>query len=80
MMNINIIHFFLDVNSVAVMAGMHSGSSIAAMYESLLKQTKRIRSIKKFHAFTDSGLEEDEFTECVHSLADCKEAYEDNYI
>ncbi|GAB1864451.1 Protein misato [Camponotus japonicus] len=69
-----------DVNSVAVMAGMHSGNSIAAMYESLLKQTKRIRSIKKFHAFTDSGLEEDEFTECIHSLADCKGAYEDNYI
>ncbi|KAL6443045.1 hypothetical protein ACFW04_002793 [Cataglyphis niger] len=69
-----------DVNSVAVMAGMHSGNSIAAMYESLLKQTKRIKSIKKFHAFTDSGLEEDEFTECIHNLADCKEAYEDHYI
>ncbi|KMQ87062.1 protein misato [Lasius niger] len=69
-----------DVNSVAVMAGMHSGNSIAAMYESLLKQTKRIKSIKKFHAFTNSGLEEDEFTECIHSLADCKEAYEEHYI
>ncbi|EGI70724.1 PREDICTED: protein misato [Acromyrmex echinatior] len=69
-----------DVNSIAVMAGMHSGSNVAAMYESLLKQTKRIRSIKKFHAFTDSGLEEDEFVECVHNLTDCKEAYEDYYI
>ena len=71
---------FLDVNSIAVMAGMHSGSNVAAMYESLLKQIKRIRSIKKFHAFTDSGLEEDEFVECVHNLTDCKEAYEDYYI
>ncbi|EZA51335.1 hypothetical protein DMN91_002071 [Ooceraea biroi] len=69
-----------DVKSVAVMAGLHSGSKVAAMYESLLKQTKRIRSIKKLHAFTDSGLEEDEFIECVHNLANCKEAYEDCYI
>lgn len=69
-----------NVNSVAVMAGMHTGSNVAAMYESLLKQTKRIRSIKKFHAFTDSGLEEDEFTECIHNLSDYKEAYENYYI
>ncbi|XP_067212096.1 protein misato-like [Linepithema humile] len=69
-----------DVNSVAAMAGLHSSNGIAAMYESLLNQIKRIRSIKKFHAFMDSGLEEDEFTECVHNLADCKEAYEDHYI
>lgn len=59
---------------------MHSGSSIAAMYEALLQQIKRIRSFKKFHAFTDSGMDEDEFTECVHNLNDCKEAYEDYYI
>ncbi|XP_014468077.1 PREDICTED: protein misato isoform X2 [Dinoponera quadriceps] len=69
-----------DVKSVAVMAGMHSSGSIAAMYETLLKQIKRIRSIKKLHAFTDSGLDEDEFAECVHNLQDCKEAYEDHYI
>lgn len=72
--------FLSDVNSVAVMAGMHTGSNVAAMYESLLKQIKRIRSIKKFHAFTDSGLEEDEFTECIHNLSDYKEAYENYYI
>lgn len=62
------------------MAGMHNSGSIAAMYETLLKQTKRIRSIKKFHAFMDSGLDEDEFVECVHNLQDCKEEYEDHYI
>ncbi|XP_019697425.1 protein misato isoform X2 [Harpegnathos saltator] len=69
-----------DVKSIAVMAGMHSNGSIAAMYETLLKQTKRIRSIKKFHSFTDSGLDEDEFAECIHNLQDCKETYENHYI
>ncbi|XP_076658270.1 misato mitochondrial distribution and morphology regulator [Halictus rubicundus] len=69
-----------DVNSVSVMAGLHSGSSIQTMYESLHSQLSRIRSIRQFHAFTDSGLEEDEFRECLNHLLDCKENYEDNYI
>ncbi|OAD59046.1 Protein misato [Eufriesea mexicana] len=69
-----------DVKSVPVMAGLHSGSSLSAMYESLHSQLNRIRSIKKFHAFTDSGLEEDEFKECLSHLLDCKENYEDRYI
>lgn len=68
------------MKSIAVMAGMHSSGGIAAMFETLLKQIKRVRSIKKFHAFVDSGLDEDEFVECVHGLQDCKEAYEHHYI
>lgn len=62
------------------MAGLHSGSSIASIYESLHTQVQRIRSIKRFHAFTDSGLEEDEFSDCLNHLLDCKETYEDHYI
>ncbi|XP_043506654.1 protein misato [Frieseomelitta varia] len=69
-----------DVQSVPVMAGLHSGNNLSAMYESLHSQLSRIRSIKKFHAFTDSGLEEDEFNECLNYLLDCKENYEDHYI
>ncbi|KAK1136270.1 hypothetical protein K0M31_000835 [Melipona bicolor] len=69
-----------DVQSVPVMAGLHSGNDLSAMYESLHSQLSRIRSIKKFHAFTDSGLEEDEFNECLNYLLDCKENYEDHYI
>lgn len=68
------------MKSIAAMAGLHSGSSVAVMYEALLKQIKRVKNIKKLHAFTDSGLDEDEFTECIHNLSDCKEAYEDHYI
>lgn len=60
------------------MAGLHSGSSLSAMYESLHNQVSRIRSIKKFHAFTESGLEEDEFKECLNHLLDCKENYEEH--
>lgn len=69
-----------DVKSVAVMAGLHSGSTLSGMYESLHHHLSRVRSIKKFHAFTDSGLEEDEFKECLDHLLDCKENYEDHYV
>lgn len=68
-----------EVKSVPVMAGLHSGTGLSEMYESLHKQLSRVRSIKKFHAFTDSGLEEDEFKECLDHLLDCKEAYKDHY-
>lgn len=69
-----------DVQSVPVMAGLHSGNSLSSMYESLHDQLSKIKSIKKFHAFTDSGLEEDEFNECLNHLLDCKENYEDHYV
>ncbi|XP_060822093.1 protein misato [Bombus pascuorum] len=69
-----------DVQSVPVMAGLHSGNSLSSMYESLHDQLSKIKSIKKFHAFTDSGLEEDEFNECLSHLLDCKENYEDHYM
>lgn len=62
------------------MAGLHSGNNLGAMYESLHNQLSKIKNIKKFHIFTDSGLEEDEFNECLNHLLDCKENYEDHYI
>ncbi|XP_017882951.1 protein misato [Ceratina calcarata] len=69
-----------DVKSVPVMAGLHSGSSLGAMYDSLYNQLNRIKSIKKYHMFTDSGLEEDEFKDSLDHLLDCKENYEDHYM
>ncbi|XP_076245344.1 misato mitochondrial distribution and morphology regulator [Calliopsis andreniformis] len=69
-----------DVKSVPVMAGLHSGNNIATMYESLYNQVSRIRNFRKFHMFMDSGLEEDEFKECLNYLLDSKENYEDHYI
>ncbi|XP_001606064.1 protein misato [Nasonia vitripennis] len=67
-----------NVNSVPVMAGLHSGNFMAKMYESLHDQVKKVRSLNKFHAFVDSGIEQDEFMESVHNLLDCKESYEDH--
>ncbi|XP_012270031.1 protein misato [Orussus abietinus] len=68
------------VKSVPVMAGLHSGDCISGMFESLHTQASRVKTIKRFHAFQDSGLEEDEFKQCLHHLLDSKEAYEDHYI
>lgn len=62
------------------MAGLHSGSSLANMYESLYNQAKKVKSIKRFHAFENSGLENDEYMESLNNLLDCKEAYEDHYV
>ncbi|XP_033211026.1 protein misato isoform X2 [Belonocnema kinseyi] len=69
-----------DVQSVAVMAGLHSGDSLAKMYEFLYNQAKKVKNIKRFHAFDNSGLEQDEFKDCLDNLLDCKEAYEDHYV
>ncbi|XP_031847149.1 misato mitochondrial distribution and morphology regulator [Nomia melanderi] len=69
-----------EVTSVPVMAGFHSGNSLRAMYKSLHGQLSKMRSIRKCHAFASSGLEEDEFKECLNYLLDCKESYEDHYI
>lgn len=69
-----------DVKSVPVMAGLHSGNSLSAMYDSLYNQLSRIRNIKKYHMFTESGLEEDEFKDSLDHLLDCKENYEDHYV
>ncbi|XP_015603169.1 protein misato [Cephus cinctus] len=69
-----------DVKSVPVMAGLHSGEGLSKMFSSLHDQAMKVKSIKKFHAFQDSGLEQDEYAECLNYLLDCKEAYEDHYV
>ncbi|XP_043281672.1 protein misato [Venturia canescens] len=68
-----------DVKSVPVLAGLHSGSSLSKMFESLHEQASRVKNIKRFHAFGDSGLEQDDYTECLNYLLDSKESFEDHY-
>ncbi|XP_014224508.1 protein misato [Trichogramma pretiosum] len=67
-----------NVATVPVMAGLHSGKFVADMYHSLHENVRKIRSINRFHSFADSGLEQDEFEECIHNLLDCKENYEEH--
>lgn len=62
------------------MAGLHSGGSLANMYKSLYNQAKKVKNIRRFHAFDNSGLEQDEFKDCLDNLLDCKESYEDHYV
>ena len=70
----------LDVRSVPILAGLHSGNYIAKMYESLHEIVRNIKSFNKFHSYLASGVEQDEFEESVHNLLDCKENYEEHDI
>lgn len=71
--------FSTDVKSVPVLAGLHSGNTLSKMFESLHEQASRVKNIKRFHAFGDSGLEQDDYTECLNHLLDSKESFEDHY-
>lgn len=62
------------------MAGLHSTSEMSKMFESLHDRVSKIRNIKKFHAFGQSGLEQDDLAECLNHLLDTKESFEENYI
>lgn len=70
---------FLDVGSVPVMAGLHSGSEVGEMLESLHTQTNRLK-IGRFHQFNENGLQKDDFEECLNNLFAFRENYEDNYL
>lgn len=61
------------------MAGLHSGPGLSGMFDSLHSQATRIKNINKLRAFVESGLEQDEFNECLDQLLTYKEAYEDHY-
>lgn len=70
---------FVGVDSVPVLAGLHSGESVGQMLESLHTETKKIK-FKKFHQFISDGIEYDEYVECLDSLFELRENYEDNYM
>lgn len=68
------------VKTIPVMAGLHSTSEMSKMFESLHEHVSKIKNIKKYHAFGESGLEQDDLTECLNHLLDTKESYEENYV
>ncbi|XP_015111222.1 protein misato [Diachasma alloeum] len=69
-----------EVKSVPVLSGIHSTPELSKLFESLHDSLSSIKNIKRFHALEDSGLEQDDFTECLSHLLDSKENYEDHYV
>ncbi|KAJ8968267.1 hypothetical protein NQ317_008897 [Molorchus minor] len=59
---------------IPVLAGLHNGSFVGDMLESLLTEAKRIK-LGKMHPFTTEGLESDEIHECLNSLHTLRENY-----
>ena len=62
------------------MAGLHSGSYVATMYEALYNCAEKTKNLNRFHAFQESGLDKDEYSESLNNLLDCRDAYQEQYI
>lgn len=69
----------LDVESIPVMAGLHTSSEIAPSLESLHTEAAKIK-YQRLHQFKSAGLEIDDFKESLEKLLQLKECYEDEYI
>lgn len=61
------------------MAGLHSGSGLSKMFETLHEKMSRVKNINRLTAFKDSGIEQDQLKETMNRLLDFKEAYETQY-
>lgn len=71
---------FLGPRSLPIMAGLHSGAYMSKMFESLHDNLENIKKNGKLHIYKDAELSIDDFKQCLNSLLDCKEAYEENYF
>lgn len=72
-------YLYVGVDSVPVLAGLHSGSGLGDMLESLHTEARKIK-FARFQAFRTAGLEADEFSEALDRLFDLRECYDDNYL
>ncbi|XP_022907256.2 protein misato [Onthophagus taurus] len=72
----NIFNENIKDNPLQVLAGLHSGNDVGNIIDSLLKDVKKL-NFKRFHQFIDSGVEVDDFKECIDKLMDFKDCYED---
>ncbi|GJQ80833.1 hypothetical protein Trydic_g9419 [Trypoxylus dichotomus] len=68
-----------SIQSIPILAGLHSCSEISGTIESLHKEAKKL-NIERFPQFISTGLEKDAYKECLDKLLDLKECYEDNYV
>lgn len=62
-----------------MLAGLHSGSEIGEMLESLHTEARRIK-IGRFYQFTSGSFHKDDFEECLDNLFTLRENYEDSYL
>lgn len=69
----------LSMESIPLLAGMHSGSEIGDMLESLHTEARKIK-IAKFNQFSSGGIDKDDYEECLDNLFTLRENYEDNYL
>jgi hypothetical protein len=64
--------------SVPAIAGLHSCRSAGEMLEALNLEVNKLQ-LKRFHHFCNSGLEEDEYRECLDHLALLRECYNEEF-
>ncbi|KAK4884183.1 hypothetical protein RN001_000454 [Aquatica leii] len=68
-----------DLEDIPILAGLHSGSCIGDMIESLHSETKKIKKLD-VGQFSKTGIEMQEISDCFDRLLDLTECYEDNYL
>lgn len=66
------------VSNVPVLSGLHSSNSVGTMLESLHLEASKLR-LQRLHQFRNSGLEEDEFKECMNHLLERRECYNEEF-
>lgn len=66
-----------DVMSCPMLSGLHSAKDIGSMLESLYKNVKNV-NIKRFPHFQDSGMDYDEYKECLERIENMSYAYSDD--
>lgn len=66
------------VSNVPVLSGLHSSNSVGTMLESLHLEASKLR-LQRLHQFQNSGLEEDEFKECMNHLLERRECYNEEF-
>ncbi|XP_057656516.1 protein misato isoform X1 [Diorhabda carinulata] len=67
------------IESIPLLAGIHNGSEIGDMLESLHTEARKIK-IAKFNQFSSGGIDKDDYEECLDNLFTLRENYEDNYL
>ncbi|XP_047117531.1 protein misato [Schistocerca piceifrons] len=66
------------VHSVPALAGLHSTKGVGTMLESLHTEASRLH-MTRMHQFRSSGLEDDEYNECLSALLELRDCYREEF-